>query len=740
MANLTKNALKVLEKRYLRKDKEGNVVETPDEMFMRVAHNIALADEKYGGDVKKTEKEFYEMMKNLYFLPNSPTLMNAGTPIQQLSACFVLPIEDSMDKIFETLKHTALIHQSGGGTGFSFSRIRPKGDIVRSTGGIASGPVSFMKVFNSATDVIKQGGRRRGANMGILNVTHPDIMEFITCKEDLEEITNFNISVALTDEFMEKAKKGEDYYLINPRTGEKVNKLNAFEVFKKIYEGAWKSGEPGVIFIDEINRHNPTPHIGKIEATNPCGEQPLLPYESCNLGSINLSKFVKNGDIEWKKLKEITWKAVHFLDNVIDMNKYPIPQIKKMTLANRKIGLGVMGFADMLIKMNIPYDSKEALEIAEKIMSFIQEEAKKASIELGKERGSFPNFKGSIYDGKYPAMRNATVTTIAPTGSISIIAGCSSGIEPLFAISFIRNVLDKDDKLYEINPYFEEIAKKMGFFSKELLHKIAENNGSVQGIEEVPAEVQRIFVTALDIPPEWHVRMQASFQKYVDNATSKTINLRENASIEDVKKAYMLAYELKCKGITVYRYGSRPEQVISTKEEEKVSLRPRPRPQVVKGVTRKIATGCGNLYVTMNEDEQGLFEVFARLGKAGGCADAQLEAVGRLISLCLRSGVKPEDIIKQLKAIRCPNPLLARGGPILSCPDAIAKAIEDHIKGKEVFGDARLDYFEKEKNRVMEPLHITDKAPVGVCPDCGSPLVYEEGCRICKECGYSSCG
>lgn len=740
MAELTKNALKVLEKRYLRKDKDGNVVETPDEMFRRVAHNIALADEKYGGDVKKTEKEFYEMMKNLYFLPNSPTLMNAGTTIQQLSACFVLPVEDSMDKIFETLKHTALIHQSGGGTGFSFSRIRPKGDIVRSTGGIASGPVSFMKVFNSATDVIKQGGRRRGANMGILNVTHPDIMEFITCKENPEEITNFNISVAVTDEFMEKVKRKEDYYLINPRTGKKVNKLNAYEVFKKIYEGAWKSGEPGIIFIDEINRHNPTPHIGKIEATNPCGEQPLLPYESCNLGSINLSKFVKNGEIDWKKLKEITWKAVHFLDNVIDMNKYPIPQIKKMTLANRKIGLGVMGFADMLIKMNIPYDSNEALEIAEKTMSFIQEEAKKASVELGKERGSFPNFKGSIYDGKYPAMRNATVTTIAPTGSISIIAGCSSGIEPLFAISFIRNVLDKDDRLYEINPYFEEIAKEMGFYSEELMQKIADNNGSVQGIDEVPEEIQRIFVTALDIPPEWHVRMQASFQKYVDNATSKTINLREDASVEDVKKAYMLAYELKCKGITVYRYGSRPEQVISTKEEEKVSLRPRPRPQVVRGVTRKIATGCGNLYVTMNEDEHGLFEVFARLGKAGGCADAQLEAVGRLISLCLRSGVKPEDIIKQLKAIRCPNPLLARGGPILSCPDAIAKAIEDHIKGKEIFGDARLDYFEKEKKMVMEPIHVTDKAPVGVCPDCGSPLVYEEGCRICKECGYSSCG
>jgi len=742
MVKLTENAIKVLEKRYLRKDENGKVIETPEQMFRRVAKNIAKADEKYGGDVKKTEKEFYDMMINLYFLPNSPTLMNAGTSIQQLSACFVLPVEDSMDKIFETLKHTALIHQSGGGTGFSFSRIRPKGDIVRSTGGIASGPVSFMKVFNSATDVIKQGGRRRGANMGILRVDHPDIMEFITCKENPKELTNFNISVAVTDDFMEKAMKGEDYELINPRTGEAVGKLNAAEVFNKIVEEAWKSGEPGVIFIDEINRHNPTPHVGEIEATNPCGEQPLLPYESCNLGSINLSRFVKNGDIDWEKLKDITWKAVHFLDNVIDMNKYPIPQIKKMTLANRKIGLGVMGFADMLIQLNIPYDSNEALELAEKIMSFIQKEAKAASVELGKQRGSFPNFKGSVYDGKYEAMRNATVTTIAPTGSISIIAGCSSGIEPLFAISFVRNVLDEEDRLYEINPYFEKIAKEMGFFSEELLKKIADNNGSVQGIEEVPQEVQRIFVTALDIPPEWHVRMQAAFQKYVDNATSKTINLREDASVEDVRKAYLLAYKLKCKGITVYRYGSRPEQVISAKEEKPsiVTPRPRPRPPVVRGVTRKIATGCGNLYVTMNEDEHGLFEVFARLGKAGGCADAQLEAVGRLVSLCLRSGVKPEDIIKQLKAIRCPNPLLARGGPILSCPDAIAKAIEDHIKGREVFQPARLDYFEKKKEEVLEPPRLTEKAPVGVCPDCGSPLVYEEGCRICKQCGYSSCG
>ncbi|MBC7129419.1 MAG: vitamin B12-dependent ribonucleotide reductase [Thermoplasmatales archaeon] len=724
---LTENAMKVLEKRYLKKDENGKVIETPEEMFHRIAKNISLADKKYGEDAKKSEKEFYEIMSNLLFLPNSPTIMNAGTNIQQLSACFVLPVEDSMDKIFETLKYTALIHQSGGGTGFSFSRIRPKGDIVKSTGGIASGPVSFMKVFNSATDVIKQGGRRRGANMGILRVDHPDILEFITCKEDPQELTNFNISVAVTDDFMEKVKRGEDYELINPRTKEVVKKISARMVFDKIVDEAWKTGEPGIIFIDEINRHNPTPGVGNIEATNPCGEQPLLPYESCNLGSINLAKFVKGGEIYWEKLREVVWIAVHFLDNVIDMNKYQIPQIAEMTLANRKIGLGVMGFADMLVQLNISYLDEEALKLAEKIMSFIQNEAKNASVELGKNRGSFPNFEKSIYYGKYEAMRNATVTTIAPTGSISIIAGCSSGIEPFFAISFTRNVLDKEDKLYEINPYFKKIAEDNGFLSNELLEEIAERNGSVQGIDAVPQEIQRLFVTALDIPPEWHVMMQATFQKYVDNATSKTINLREDATADDVRNAYMLAYEMKCKGITVYRFGSRPEQVITTKKSM-----PRPRPAVMRGITRKLPTGCGNLYVTMNEDEKGLFEVFARLGKAGGCADAQLEAVGRLVSLCLRSGVKPEAIIKQLKLIRCPNPSnLMKGVKILSCPDAIAKAIEEYVRGEGVFETPRLDHFEEKEE---------ERYPIGVCPDCGSPLVYEEGCRICKHCGYSTCG
>jgi ribonucleoside-diphosphate reductase alpha chain len=739
MEELTTNALKVLEKRYLLKDGNGTVTETPDEMFRRVARNIAQADGNYGGDVKKTENEFFTLLSNLYFLPNSPTLMNAGTGIQQLSACFVLPVEDSMDHIFETLKNTALIHQSGGGTGFSFSRIRPAGDIVRSTGGIASGPVSFMKVFNSATDVIKQGGRRRGANMGILRVDHPDIMEFVTCKDDVTEITNFNISVAVTDEFMEQVNRNEDYDLVNPRTGKREGDLNAGTVFNTIVEGAWKSGEPGIIFIDEINRHNPTLHVGEIEATNPCGEQPLLPYESCNLGSINLARMTKDGDMDWELLKSVTWGAVHFLDNVIDMNRYPIPQIEEMTLANRKIGLGVMGFADLLLQASVPYGSDESLQLAGSIMAFIQKEAKKASAELGRQRGSFPNFPGSAYEGEFEAMRNATVTTIAPTGSISIIAGCSSGIEPLFAIAFTRNVLDKDDRLYEINPYFECVAREMGFFGDDLLSAIAENSGSVQGIPEVPDAVQQVFLTSLDISPERHVRMQAAFQKFVDNATSKTINLREEATWEDVRQAYLLAYELKCRGITVYRYGSRPEQVLTTRAEKRTDeYEPRARPQTIHGVTRKITTGCGNLYVTMNTDDRGLFEVFARLGKAGGCADAQLEAVGRLISLSLRSGIKPPQVVKQLKAIRCPNPRFARGGPLLSCPDAIAKAIEEHLQGKDAVEPQRLDFFGESREEGTTP--AGEKAPVGVCPDCGSPLVYEEGCRICKQCGFSTCG
>jgi len=745
--DLTDNARTVLEKRYLQKNADGEVIETVEEMFRRVARDIAAADEQYGDDVEATADAFYELMAGLDFLPNSPTLMNAGTEIQQLSACFVLPVEDSMEGIFNAIKNTALIHQSGGGTGFSFSRIRPAGDIVHSTGGVASGPISFMKVFNASTDVIKQGGRRRGANMGILRVDHPDIMEFITAKQDQQELTNFNISVAATGRFMDAVEARERYPLVNPRTGETEGELDAERVFDKIVEMSWENGEPGIIFLDRINEGNPTPHVGEIESTNPCGEQPLLPYESCNLGSINLAHMVTDGDIDYDRLGEVVDTAVHFLDNVVDRNQYPLKDIREQTLANRKVGLGVMGFADMLIQLGVPYNSDEALDLAREVMSYVQERAREKSVELGRQRGSFPNFEGSIYDGDHEAMRNATVTTIAPTGSISIIAGCSSGIEPLFAVSFVRNILDEEDRLVEVNPYFKTVAEERGFYSKDVMEKIAENRGSVQGVEEVPGDVQRLFATALDITPKEHIRMQAAFQEYTDNATSKTVNFREEASQEDVREVYQLAYDLGCKGVTVYRYGSREGQVLSTGKEkkkgEKDEQRPRPRPVAVRGVTRKIGTGCGNLYVTMNEDSSGLFEVFARLGKAGGCADAQLEAIGRLVSIALRSGVELKSIIRQLKGIRCPSPLLARGGPMLSCPDAVAKALEAYMKGEMPPETAKLDMFQEHERMEHETEEGSVQAPigpVGVCPDCGNPMVFEEGCKVCKNCGYSTCG
>ena len=557
------NAIKVLERRYLLKDSSGKVIETPSQLFRRVAKAVAKPDLKYDkkGDVEKTEEEFYEMMANLEFMPNSPTLMNAGTELGQLSACFVIPIEDSLSSIFDAVKISALIHQSGGGTGFSFSKLRPKGDIVKSTGGVASGPISFMKVFDSTTNEIKQGGKRRGANMGILRVDHPDILDFITSKSKQNMLTNFNISVAVTDEFMRKAVSGEDYDLINPRSGRPVKRLNARDVLNLIVTLAWETGDPGMIFIVEINRTNPTSHLGKIESTNPCGEQPLHPFESCVLGSINLSKFVDARKINWEKLKETIRKGVHFLDNVIDANKYPIEEIQKITLANRRIGLGVMGFADALIKMGIQYDSESGLKTAEQIMKFLEQESHNASIELAKKRGSFPNFKGSKWEKKgYTAIRNATVTTIAPTGTISIIAGCSSGIEPLFAIAFVRNVME-GTRLLEINPIFEETATSQHFYSHDLITRIA-RVGTIQDFKEIPPQVKKLFRTALDIDPEWHVRMQATFQMYTDNAVSKTINLRSDSSVEDVKKSYLLAWKLKCKGITIFRYGSKPQQVL----------------------------------------------------------------------------------------------------------------------------------------------------------------------------------
>jgi len=559
---LSLNAVRVLERRYLLKDDQGNIIETPSEMFRRVAKAIASTDGLYrkDADVRGTEEEFYRVMANLEFLPNSPTMMNAGTEIGQLSACFVLPVNDSIDAIFDALKSMALVHKSGGGTGFSFSRLRPAGDLVKSTKGVASGPVSFMRIFDVATDVIKQGGKRRGANMGIMRVDHPDIIEFITAKEKEGVLANFNVSVGVTDAFMKALNNDEEYDLINPRTGKSEKRLRARDVFDLIVTMAWRTGDPGIVFLDEINRHNPTPNVGRIESTNPCGEVPLLPYESCNLGSINLSKMVKDGKVDWDKLRETVRTAVHFLDNVIDVNNYPLPEIENNTKANRKIGLGVMGFAEMLIQLGIPYDSEEAIATTEKVMEFIAEEARRKSVELAKERGSFPNFKGSIWEKKgYERMRNATLTTIAPTGSISIIANASSGIEPLFAVSFVRNVMGT--QLFEVNHVFERMAKGRGFYSTELLTLIAKS-GSVKGIKEVPIDAQRLFVTALDVAPEWHVKMQAAFQKHTDNAVSKTVNLANEATLEDVRKIFMLAHDLKCKGITVYRYGSKKEQVL----------------------------------------------------------------------------------------------------------------------------------------------------------------------------------
>ncbi|MDI6860750.1 MAG: ribonucleotide reductase N-terminal alpha domain-containing protein [Caldisericia bacterium] len=1045
--NLTPQAKLVLEKRYLKKNEKGEVIETPFELFERVARVIANIDRIYNKDVdiEKVFENFLNMMVSLEFLPNSPTLMNAGRELGNLSACFVLPVGDSLKEIFDAVKYAALIHQSGGGTGFSFSRLRPKGDIVKSTMGVASGPLSFMEVFDKATETIKQGGVRRGANMGILRVDHPDILDFITAKDKEGVLTNFNISVAITDYFMNKYFNDEEYELINPRDGRVWRKLRARDVFEMIVEHAWKSGDPGVIFIDNINKKNPTPHLGEIESTNPCvvgdtyvftnkglvkaknlvkglkvwggkgwneiqevinngvqkvykitlesgislkitkdhklytengwkkleeiqigekvfiplntpeiksenqnleyfellgyflgkeslsnsnninlplgsekvlishsspilknysnssniidsyknyftnklnslfnfsnyqektipdellenssealkailrglfsacgsiydsngrltislssaskklleqvqiillflgipsdliytdvniyriivsgeraklfnkkigfidyknenlinyeyqkiinieedgeeevydikapndytwitngilsldcGEQPLLPYESCNLGSIDVSKFVKDGKIDYDRLGKVVKDAVHFLDNVIDANRFPLPEIEKMTKLTRKIGLGIMGFADLLIKLRIPYNSEDAINLAKELMSFISKKAWEKSEELAIERGVFPAWSGSVYEKENRKVRNATVTTIAPTGSISIIAGCSSGIEPIFALAFKRQVAI--GQWFEIHPLFEKELKERGLYSDELMEKIIEE-GTIQHIDEIPEDMKKIYVTAHDIEPEWHLKIQKAFQDYVDNAVSKTVNLRNEATVDDVRKVYLMAYELGLKGVTVYRDRSKEVQVLvkgkEQKEEDvkKERLSPRPRPKITYGATIKMKTGCGNLYVTINEDENGICEVFSTLGKAGGCAASQTEAISRLISLALRSGVSPEPIIEQLKGIRCPNPIWQDGEKILSCADAIAKAIEIYLSmSKEE--KKELKFEEKSAPEVEVKLKKED---IQICPECGSLMISMEGCYTCPNCGYSKC-
>lgn len=748
--HISDNALVVLKRRYLIKDKAGRVIETPKELLIRVAKFIAEADRNYGADdeqVDTTAQGFFDVMVDLEFLPNSPTLMNAGRPLGQLSACFVLPIGDSMEEIFQANKYAALIHKSGGGTGFSFSRLRPRNSRVASTSGVASGPVSFMKVFNAATEAVKQGGTRRGANMGVLRVDHPDILEFISCKDDPGEITNFNISVAVTDAFMEAVEKGTTYPLYNPHTckthevpvragpdrdGTEV-RLDAREVFDLIVDHAWRTGEPGVVFIDRMNRLNPMYPSEEIEATNPCGEQPLPPYDSCNLGSINLGKLVLSplptdytisdaaSGVDWERLGSVVRVAVHFLDNVIDQNKYPIDEIERQTKKSRRIGLGVMGWADMLVRLGLPYNCEEAFALAEKVMAFIENEARNHSSELAKSRGKFPNWEGSVYRQDNVAMRNAALTTIAPTGSISIIASCSSGIEPYYAIAFERNVLD-GAKLVEVNPLFEQTARRQGFYSNELIQRIASRR-SLADFKEIPESVRGVFLTAADISAEDHVRMQAAFQKHCDSSVSKTVNFPQSATNADVKEAFEQAYRLGCKGVTIYRDGSRPDQVLSTVGKTAAGVltatRVQQRPALLSGITEKIKTGYGNLYVTVNTKDGRPFEVFAHIGKSGYTTMADTEAICRLISLALRSNVPLDNVIRQLRGIGGSSQVFSGGAKIFSIPDAIAQVLNRHF-GQSERGQRTSDSAE-------------------ICPECSGAMAFDSGCFTCPSCGYSTC-
>ncbi|HSJ64762.1 MAG TPA: vitamin B12-dependent ribonucleotide reductase [Gemmatimonadaceae bacterium] len=825
-AQLSANARIVLEKRYLVKDATGKPVETPEELFWRVATVVAEADRTYGasdGGVETLAEEFYRLMTERRFEPNSPTLMNAGRPLGQLSACFVLPVDDALSNgktgIYDTLRSMALIHQSGGGTGFSFSRLRAQGSMVRSTTGVASGPVSFMKLYDASTDAVKQGGTRRGANMGILRVDHPDIMEFITCKEDLTQIVNFNISVAVTATFMEAVKAGTSYDLLDPSSGEAVGQLDAKMVWNKMIDGAWRTGEPGCFFIDEANRYNPVPHLGSYEATNPCGEQPLLAYDVCNLGSINVGYYARDGKMDWDAFRRDICLSTHFLDNIIDVNRYPLPEIDALAKRIRRIGLGIMGFADMLVRLGIPYDSPEGVEMGRKVMEFLDVEAKKESERLARERGAFPEWARSIWGPDETCardaagarirpmqlLRNCNVTTVAPTGTISIIAGCSSGLEPLFAVAFMRN--QAGAMMPDVNEDFVALARVEGWYSDALMERIA-REGRVD-FPEVPEKWQRVFVTANQIAPDWHMHMQAAFQQHCDSAISKTTNFAHTATVDDVRRIYELAYDLKCKGVTVYRDGSRDNQVLSTGATEKAKAEreggpsekrqlgelqgtiaeleaemerirkqlydaeaenlqrraKRSRPDKLRGTTIRKETPLGTMFVNITEDDRGQpFEVFLTLGKAGGAAMADAEAMGRLISLALRSGIPLPEVHRQLRGISSDRAVGLGPHKVLSVPDAIGIAIEEWWRDKqgvqqELLPDAAAPKTGSAPAREMvsarppEPTapdgmqaqmsfeaYGSGEAFMGTCPDCGSQLEFAEGCVKCHVCGFSECG
>ncbi len=827
---LSPNAITVLEKRYLLKDDQGKPVEKSEDLFWRVASTVAAPDARYGasrGAVDALTEAFYNLMAKRLFMPNSPTLMNAGRPLGQLSACFVLPVDDTLSNgssgIYDTLRAMALVHQSGGGTGFSFSRLRARNDIVRSTMGVASGPISFMSLYDSSTDVVKQGGTRRGANMGILRVDHPDILDFIDCKSDTTKITNFNISVAITDAFMAALERDGEYDLIDPRNKVVTGTMKASVIWNKIVHGAWKTGEPGVFFIDRANHFNPVPRLGAYEATNPCGEQPLLPYDVCNLGSINLGAFLDaQNTIKWDQLREVVHLTTHFLENVIDANSYPLQEITDLAQRIRRIGLGVMGLADLFVRLGIPYDSAEAVELGGKLQAFVDDEGKNESERLATLRGVFPEWEYSIWGPDATCardasgerirpmrkLRNCNVTTVAPTGTISIIAGCSSGIEPLFAVAFMRN--QAGVLMPDVNDDFVAIAKREGWYSEELVRQIAEL-GHIR-LAQVPEKWQRVFTTANDIAPEWHIRMQAAFQEHNDSAISKTCNFAHDATEEYVDQIYRMAFDLGCKGVTVYRDGSRDMQVLSTgstakkvhdqatasgksqaradldmgesaaeeraakadlssqlaeAEAEIVRLRQevhelesenlqrrqkRSRPELLRGATRRLITPLGDLYVTITEDDRGQpFEVFMSLGKAGGALMADVEAIGRLISLSLRSGIPMREIHRQLRGISSDRVIGLGPNKVMSVPDAVGIAIERYLSDKQGVQQELLGTTAEHAAAPQPTVLVTHQAQqmmlggmsetlAGACPDCGSQLEMAEGCVKCHVCGFSECG